>query len=256
LDEITLHRAMHRPGTLVDVGAHDGLLTLPFAALPASRVVAFEPLPPAFARLQAAVRAAFGGTVPEHVSLRPEALGDTPGWATLAVPWVGSDVNEQWASIVTDFTDLQRDDTRISRIDRYTVPVVTLDGFGFQDVTAIKLDAEGAEEEVLRGAEVTLRRCRPLLSVELEERHRRGCTQAVPAYLAGLGFQGWFTLHGQWRPMAAFDLVTMQQATASPAEFGASDPYVFTFVFLPADRAKDLPAPQQRGKRLITTGPI
>ena len=49
MDEIAFHRAMHRPGTLVDVGAHDGMLTLPFARLPDSRVLAFEPLPPAFA---------------------------------------------------------------------------------------------------------------------------------------------------------------------------------------------------------------
>jgi predicted RNA methylase len=45
-------RALHRPGTIVDAGAHDGRLTLPLAQFPASRVVAFEPVPVAFARLQ------------------------------------------------------------------------------------------------------------------------------------------------------------------------------------------------------------
>ena len=44
MQEIEFHRALHRPGTIVDVGAHDGRLTLPLAQLPASRVVAFEPL--------------------------------------------------------------------------------------------------------------------------------------------------------------------------------------------------------------------
>ena len=70
MQEIEFHRALHRPGTIVDVGAHDGRLTLPLAQLPASRVVAFEPLPPTFARLQQAVSAAWGGKLPPHVTLR------------------------------------------------------------------------------------------------------------------------------------------------------------------------------------------
>ena len=58
MNEENFHRLLHRPGTLVDIGAHDGLLTIPLARLPGSRVLAFEPLPTAFARLKAALRAA------------------------------------------------------------------------------------------------------------------------------------------------------------------------------------------------------
>ncbi|MES2712275.1 MAG: FkbM family methyltransferase, partial [Pseudomonadota bacterium] len=75
MDEITFHTCLHRPGTLLDVGAHDGLITKPFAALPDSRVLAFEPLPSAFARLSAA----FAPAPPAHVTLVPEALGDSLG---------------------------------------------------------------------------------------------------------------------------------------------------------------------------------
>jgi hypothetical protein len=31
MQEIEFHRALHRPGTIVDAGAHDGRLTLPLA---------------------------------------------------------------------------------------------------------------------------------------------------------------------------------------------------------------------------------
>ncbi len=41
MDETTFHSLLHRPGTLVDVGAHDGLITIPLARLPASRVIAW-----------------------------------------------------------------------------------------------------------------------------------------------------------------------------------------------------------------------
>ncbi len=232
MDELGFHRAMYRPGTLVDVGAHDGMLTLPFAALPGSHVVAFEPLPPAFARLESAVKAAYGGTVPPHVSLRPEALGDAPGAVTLALPWLGEDAIEQWASTVKDFEALQRGDPRITHIARYEAEVITLDSLTLDGVTAMKVDAEGAEEEVLRGAARTLARCLPVLSVELEERHRAGCTRTVPQFLAGFGYESYFEFGGVWHELAAFDAASMQVAPPTPAD-PPREPYVSVFVFVP-----------------------
>ena len=44
--------------------------------------------------------------------------------------------------------------------------MVTLDSFDLQDVDFIKLDCEGYELFALRGAEETLKRCRPCVIVE------------------------------------------------------------------------------------------
>ena len=60
MDEPKFHRALFRPGTLIDVGAHSGSLTLALADLPWTRILAFEPLPSAFARLRQAVLAHWG----------------------------------------------------------------------------------------------------------------------------------------------------------------------------------------------------
>lgn len=121
----------------------------------------------------------------------------------------------------------------------HEVAVRRLDGFGFTDVTAIKLDVEGAEEEVLRGGMATLARCQQVLTVEIEERHRVGSTQAVPALLAGLGYAGFYALEGAWHPAAGFD-TRLQVASPSPASFEASDPYVFVFYFVPAERVGEM----------------
>ena len=88
----------------------------------------------------------------------------------------------------------------------------------------------------------TLRRCRPVLSLELEERHRAGATRDVPALLAALGYETRFWLDGAMRPLAAFDAATMQVASPDPAVFGASDPYVFTFYAWPQERAAEIAA--------------
>ncbi|MCC6717895.1 MAG: FkbM family methyltransferase [Acetobacteraceae bacterium] len=240
MDELAFLRALHRPGTIVDVGAHDGALTVPLAGLEGVRVVAFEPLPPAFVRLGAAVRAAHGGVVPGHVELRAQALGAGPGRLSLAVPVVGGVAQEQWASVAKDYDAIAAADPRVERVLRWEVEVVTLDSLGLADVTAMKVDAEGAEEEVLRGAEATLRRCMPVLTVEIEERHRMGSTRAVPAFLAGLGYRGFYALDGAWHPVAGFDAAVMQVASPSPASFAASDPYVFIFVFVPAEQEAEM----------------
>jgi FkbM family methyltransferase len=240
MQEIDFHRALHRPGTIVDAGAHEGRLTLPLAELPASRVVAFEPLPAAFARLQRAVSAAWGGAVPPHITLRHEALAERGGTTTIAAPRIAGVLQEEWASIAKDYAALRKADPRIEAIETWTVPLLRLDDAGVTDVTAIKIDVEGAELEMLRGASTTLRRWRPILSIEIEERHRTGSTRAVPELLRAFGYEGWFEFFGDWRPIEQLDIATMQQASPSPAEFTVSHPYVFSFYFVPIERHQEL----------------
>ena len=233
MNEENFHSLLHSPGTLVDIGAHDGLLTIPLALLPGSQVLAFEPLPSAFARLQSALRAAFGGA-PDHVACHHLALGDHQGSITLAMPVLDGVAQEQWASPAKDYA--AHVSNRVA-VERFTVPMRRLDDFALADVTAIKLDAEGAEYEILRGARETLLRCRPVLTLEVEERHRAGSTYAVPAFLDALGYDVFFELKGAWHPMADLDRATMQRASPDPSVFEASDPYVFVFYALPREES-------------------
>lgn len=240
MQEIEFHRALHCPGTIVDAGAHEGRLTLPLARLLNSRVVAFEPLPPTFVRLEQAVLAAWDGHVPHHVTLRREALGSETGTTAIAAPRVGGILQEEWASTVKDYETLRRADPRIDAIETWTVPSLRLDDADLANVTAIKIDVEGAELELLRGGLATLRRWRPVLSIEIEERHRIGATSEVPALLRPLDYEGWFEWFGDWRRIEQLDVATMQRASPSPAEFTVSEPYVFTFYFVPAERRGEL----------------
>jgi FkbM family methyltransferase len=237
MDEIEIHTRLHRPGTIVDVGAHDGLLTVPFSRLPGSRVLAFEPLPRAFSRLARAVAEAHGGAVPPHVELRAEALGDHAGEITLSLPVLDGEAQEQWASTAKDYRAFEG---RRIAVERLRVPLRSLDSLALTDVTHMKVDAEGAEYEVFRGAAETLRRCRPLITAEIEERHRLGSTWAVPAFLDALGYDTFFHLSGRWFPVAALDRATMQRASPDPSVFEASDPYVFVFLIAPRERSAEI----------------
>lgn len=63
------------------------------------------------------------------------------------------------------------------------VQVTTLDSFGFSDLQFAKIDVEGMEVDVLKGAAQTIARCRPLLQVEwLRENYD------TPRYLHNLDY--------------------------------------------------------------------
>jgi FkbM family methyltransferase len=253
VQEIDFHRALFRPpgghgdrqgGTIVDAGAHDGRMALDLAALPGTKLLAFEPLPSARARLATAFSARFGA-LPAHVTLRPEALGARAGKISLHVPRIrtpdGHEMEcEEWASVAKDYAAIAAADPRVLAVTTHRVPVMRLDDLLLADLIAMKIDVEGGEAELIAGARETLVRCRPILSVEIEERHSPGSTRAVPAQLRLLGYEGFFEFFGEWRPVENFDADEMQRASPSPAEFSVGEPYVFTFYFVPPERRAEL----------------
>jgi FkbM family methyltransferase len=107
----------------------------------------------------------------------------------------------------------------------------TLDSFGFPEVGFIKIDVEGHEEAVLRGALGLIERDRPNLLIELEERHKPGCIGSVRSLLARYGYTMWFHDEGL-RPGESFDPDTLQ----NPAHVDGGrvvGKYINNFLFLP-----------------------
>jgi FkbM family methyltransferase len=200
--------------------------------LPDLSIIAIEPLPNAFSELQRRLAESH-----KPVKLMNVALSDRPGTFTLRVPELdnGRTVWE-WASLVKDFDSLRRQHPEIIGVRSFDVPVVTLDSVDLPTVRAIKVDAEGAEQEVLRGARNVLTTMRPIVSVELEERHRTGCTYAVPAFMDGLGYECVFQIDDHFIPFAQFDRARMQRGSPSPASHEYSTPYVNCFYFLPSEQ--------------------
>ena len=66
------------------------------------------------------------------------------------------------------------------------VPLVTVDGLGLRNVTFMKIDVDGREVPVLRGAADTIRRDQPRLLVEVEERDPADHGRHGPAGIVGL----------------------------------------------------------------------
>jgi FkbM family methyltransferase len=209
-------RTVQRGNLAVDVGANVGIYT--YALSRAGAVVeAFEPQP-ACTDVLDAYAGSHAGIHVHHV-----ALGAEPGTATLHVPIDGTRLRAGSASLLAGHaTSVQQ-----------AVTVRTLDSYALDDVALIKIDVEGFELEVLAGAGSTLARSRPLLLVEIEQRHHHGPIDGALARIAALGYEGFF-LDERLRPnrLEAFNQ-DLHQPIAGPGS--GSRPYINNFLFQPLD---------------------
>jgi FkbM family methyltransferase len=138
--------------TVMDVGAHVGFYSLLIsrAVGPSGKVYAFEPVPEIFACLK------------EHIALNnatnvipiPIALSDEKGSAKMSVKGGGSSL---FRRVSDEFVEVQ-----VERLDDF------VEREKIERVDAIKLDVEGAELKVIRGADKTIRRDKPILMVEIQ----------------------------------------------------------------------------------------
>ena len=197
--EIAYLREHIRPGdTVIDVGAHKGgfLYWLRASAARSGRVYGFEPQP-ALARYLAQVVALQRW---DNVFVVEAGVSSSPGTMELFIP-APEGVSSPGATLSPVDRGVPHHSVR--------VPVVTLDGYleehGHSRVTCIKCDSEGHELEVFKGAEGCLRRDRPLLLFECEQRHLPGSSPAaVFDYLRGLGYRGFFFGPSGLLPVEAF----------------------------------------------------
>ncbi|MBU1671032.1 MAG: FkbM family methyltransferase [Actinobacteria bacterium] len=155
---------------VLDCGAGEGVFSLAVAGR-CERVYTVEPLP----RFVEALERTFAGV--ENVEVLPYALSDRAGRARLSPQDVSSSLQEEGESLVE-------------------VPAETVDNLRRSLGTRIdymKVDVEGAEAAMMRGAESTLRECRPRLAVATY--HVVGAAGEIKDFLEGLdvGYRVRFT---------------------------------------------------------------
>ena len=204
-------------GTLVDIGANAGIYSA--IALDHRRwVVAFEPVPEEAARLRCLI--GVRGVVYQI------ALSDHNGTATLHVPYHGE-------RAVTTRSSLEEDVDPELCHRKLTVKIETLDSFELAQISLIKIDVEGHELAVLRGAVQTIIRCRPNLLIEVEESRVAGSLQAVSDFLSSMNYSGFWFDGKELKSISNFNPVRQQ---AVRPRFGEprSEEYINNFIWLPS----------------------
>lgn len=133
--------ALRAEDLFVDVGANVGSYSVLAAKVVGARVVAFEPIPAAHAALRDNLAL---NAIESHVELRRTCVGAEPGEVRMTTQL---DTTNHVIASTTAGTG-----TRAT----IPVPVETLDGVLHAAPFLLKLDVEGYEREVLRGAAATL----------------------------------------------------------------------------------------------------
>jgi FkbM family methyltransferase len=210
--------------TVVDVGASWGLFSYHLARLVggSGAVLSYEPHPVNRPVLEKLARAR------PNVRFRPVAVSDLSGRADLQVPVFGSRHVTAQSSLAHGF-----DGQRGVRVEQVTVPTVRLDDeIGGRRVDLVKIDVEGHELSVLRGAAVTLRTYRPTLLIEIEQRHLDCPIKDVFTEISDIGYELYFIDGPALRPIGDFDLDKHQPSALTDqmfTPFSMPEGYVHNF---------------------------
>lgn len=157
-ENLNLLRDHTKPGTwLFDVGANIGLMSAPIVAqVPEARVLSFEASPNVLPYLEQTISES---PFADRWSLVPKAAGAATGQVSFALSAAEHSV-----------FDGIRSTHRTETVREVTVEMTTVDSewqrLGSPKVSAIKIDVEGAELDVLRGARTCLEGSCPVLLVE------------------------------------------------------------------------------------------
>ena len=167
--------------TVIDVGAHVGQYTL-FAAGIGCTVHSFEPEPRTFATLSANV--AQNQLV--KVSLNQCALAESSRLSALFS--ANADNIGATSLLPNEYTRKESTVVRCVALDEYLIE------HGNPKVSFIKIDVEGAELNVLRGAQSVLSRDHPKIILEFFESRQAAfgysCSD-VASFLQGFGYRLW-----------------------------------------------------------------
>lgn len=145
-----------------DIGANTGIYTFNAEKYIASASInAFEPIPELHFRLRRMFRKS---------NIYKLALSDTIGVHNFKIPTIGEDEYKSRGKLNTEY--VERGETKCRTIK---VRTSTLDSFvdenNIKGIDFIKIDVEGHELQVIMGGVNTLKALRPVLQIEIEQRH-------------------------------------------------------------------------------------
>lgn len=158
--------------------------------------------------------------VPANVIVVEAAVSSEPGRAQLSLPEQRHGANA--------LASLNGDPAQAAVV--HDVQVIRLDDLDLVDVGFVKIDVEGHERAVIDGAVGLIRRDRPVLLLEAEQRHLDEPLENLFGRVLSEGYEGWFLHRGQWYPLEDFDV---QRHQLDHLDHVVGPDYVNNVVFFP-----------------------
>lgn len=213
-----LRRFVPTGGVVADVGSFIGTHAIALARATGTlgRVLAFEPRRNTFAVLG---RNIHRNALDAVIKARNVGVSDQPGTIHLLDPEEGS---QNLGSLAL-----------VDQGGGYEVDLITLDMLELPRLDLIKIDVEGMEANVIRGARQTLGRCRPVVFAECNSVSGAASTLAASEHL---GYRAFGSIYPAYNP---------DNINGCPDNFFGSNAECALFL-VPEERVDDLPLQEMR----------
>jgi FkbM family methyltransferase len=213
-----LHKLVGHGKRAIDIGANEGIYSYALSQV-CEIVEAFEPQPWCTETINA-----YSKAHQKNINVYNVGLSNSNGSFNLYIPYR----NNSTSKLVTGLASFLEPKCNHRVIQ---VPVRKLDDYNFQDISIIKIDVEGYESQVIEGAKHTILREKPLIYIEIEQRHLQGKSiNCIFEQITELGYEGSFLLREEILPLAKFSYPEHQERFAN--NFYHKD-YVNNFIFQP-----------------------
>ena len=201
-----LHTLIDKTQGAVDIGVYRGVYSYHLAKY-SNFVYAFEANPLLHAKLNSSFR--------NHKNIKIEnlAVSKKNGYTSLRIPI--RDIKAEYdddqkykLGIATIHSDNQLKNESFETIDK--IETVALDNYEFDHpIGFIKIDVEGHELEILKGANNFIKKNKPIMLIEIEERHSGIPREEIISYIRNIGYEAFFVNEKyQVMPIKNLDLLS------------------------------------------------
>lgn len=216
-----IKRQLDKNSVILDVGANVGAyLYLLEEVANAKKIYAFEPNPQLYGRL----RRLF-----PLVNVFPLALSNKNGTETFKIPVVNGETLNSRGTLQSSFREENETSSKMQNVQ-----VNRLDDLDFiQNLTKIdfiKVDVEGHEAEMLQGAIGTIKKFKPVLMVEIEQRHHERPVWEIITQTEQAGYTAHYLDRQTLEPVPLTREIVERQDAANVKNHGN---YINNIVFLP-----------------------
>ena len=184
-NEIELLERFIEPGTdSIDVGVYRGVYSYEMSKY-SKNVHSFEPNPIIFEYINKNLK-----KIINNIFLYNYALSNKNQVIDLKVPIRNDKYNRE---NFEEFYELGRatihQENTFKRYEKFQITSKKIDEFNFKNnISFIKIDVEGHELEVIKGGEEIISKNKPILLVEIEERHSQSKVSDTINYINKLGY--------------------------------------------------------------------
>ena len=219
-----VEKLFDKQSIVFDIGSNIGTYLYAFEKItPPANIYGFEPNQKLFLKLKKMFR---------KVNLSNIAFSDVSESADLKIPIINNKIYEARGTLNLNFREIDEDDfilvtIKKERLDNYVVQ------HKIQKIDFIKIDVEGHEFNILKGAVETLRKFKPTLLIEIEQRHHQFPISQIDDFLFDLGYLKYFFYKEENKilPGKAFNVSLHQNIE----KFDTGN-YINNFIFIDANK--------------------